>query len=112
VASLLEEAGLRPPGMNELAERTGLDERRLAAILATLREDGCIVQAGDLWFDAAAARERAAAALAAGPLGLGELRDVWEVGRRHAMALAAHLDQSGLTRRQGDVRVLRRGASR
>jgi selenocysteine-specific elongation factor len=115
VASLLEEAGLRPPGMNELVERTGLDDHRLTAILVTLREDGRIVQAGDLWFDAAAAagaRERAAEALAVAPLGLGGLRDLWGVGRRHAMALAAYLDQSGLTRRQGEVRVLRRGASR
>jgi hypothetical protein len=40
---------------------------------------------------------------------LGALRDLWGVGRRHAVALAAHLDASGLTRRQGDARALRRG---
>jgi hypothetical protein len=42
-------------------------------------------------------------------MALGELRDLWGVGRRHALALAAHLDASGLTRRVGDRRVLRRG---
>jgi hypothetical protein len=40
---------------------------------------------------------------------LGALRDLWGVGRRHAVALAAHLDASGLTRRPGDARALRRG---
>jgi selenocysteine-specific elongation factor len=114
LAALLAGAGLRPPGAAELQERTGLDERRLTAALAALRDEGRVVRAGDLWFDAAAAaaaRDAAAAALAEGPKGLGELRDLWGVGRRHAVALAAHLDQSGLTRRQDDLRVLRRGAA-
>lgn len=115
VAGMLGESGLRPPGLIDLGERSGLDERRLTRLLVALRDEGRVVRAGDLWFDAAAAaeaREHAAQALAGGPLGLGELRDLWGVGRRHAIALAAHLDESGLTRRQGDVRVLRRGAVR
>jgi hypothetical protein len=44
-------------------------------------------------------------------MGIGALRDLWGVGRRQAVALAAFLDASGLTRREGDVRVLRRGAT-
>ena len=114
LAADLAAAGLRPPGINELVERTGLDERRLTAALASLRDEGRLVHAGDLWFDAdaaAAARESAAVALFSGPLGIGALRDLWGVGRRHALALAAYLDQSGLTRRQGDLRVIRRGAA-
>ena len=47
---------------------------------------------------------------ASGPMTIGALRDLWAVGRRQAIALAAHLDASGLTRRQGDRRALRRGA--
>jgi selenocysteine-specific elongation factor len=115
VARVLAAAGLRPPGPSELAERAGLDRRELLAALAALCGDGRAVRAGDLWFDAAAAesaRRAAERALAAGPRSLGELRDLWGVGRRHALALAAHLDRSGLTRRQGDLRVLRRGAAR
>ena len=72
------------------------------------------MRAGDLWFDAAAAagaRDHAREALASGPMTLAALRDLWGVGRRHAVALAAHLDASGLTRRQGDARALRRGAA-
>jgi hypothetical protein len=72
------------------------------------------VRAGDVWFDAdaaAGAREHARLALASGPMTLAALRDLWGVGRRHAAALAAHLDASGLTRRRGEARELRRGGA-
>ena len=113
VRAVLDETGLRPPGPIELAQRVGVDPSALAAALTGLRDEGAVVAAGDLWFASGAAedaRRRAAAALAGGPMALGELRDLWGVGRRHALALAAHLDASGLTRRVGDRRVLRRGA--
>ena len=114
VARLLADAGLRPPGMVELGEQTGLRPQRLVAVLAELRAAGTLIAAGDLWFDSQVAADAVDAArqlLAEGPKGIGELRDLWAVGRRHALALAAHLDASGVTRRVGDSRVLRRGAT-
>ena len=113
VARILADAGLRPPGMVELSELTGQSPERLTPLLIELRTTGMVVAAGDLWFDARAAAGAVDAArglLAEGPRGIGELRDLWGVGRRHALALAAHLDASGVTRRVGDNRVLRRGA--
>jgi len=53
---------------------------------------------------------RAVEQLRAAPMTIGELRDLWGVGRRHALALAAHMDAGGITLRRGDVRVLRRSA--
>ena len=100
--------------MTELAEQTGLAPQRLSAVLAELRDAGTVVSAGELWFDAEAVARAVEAArrfLADGPKGIGELRDLWEVGRRHALVLAAHLDAIGVTRRAGDHRVLRRSAS-
>ncbi len=114
VARILADAGVRPPGMVELGELTGLRPERLTAILVELRAAGVVVSAGDLWFDAHAVAGAVGAArrlLAEGPKGIGELRDLWCVGRRHALALAAHLDAIGMTRRTGDNRVLRRGAA-
>ena len=114
VARILSAAGLRPPGLVELREQTGLPAKRLAAVLAELRTAGSVVAAGDLWFEAhavAGAVDLARVFLAEGPKGIGELRDLWGVGRRHALALAAHLDAGGITRRVGDTRVLRRGAA-
>ena len=113
VAGVLAEGGLSPPPPAALADRLGLPEPRVTAVLAGLRDAGRAVAAGGLWFDAAAAagaRAEAERALAGGPMGLGELRDLWGVSRRHALALAEHLDAQGVTRRVGDERVLRRGA--
>jgi selenocysteine-specific elongation factor len=115
VERILADAGLRPPGPAELGERLGVDQGELLAALRGLTDEGTAVGAGGLWFASAAAaeaREAAAAALVGGPMTIGGLRDLWGVGRRHALALAAHLDASGLTRRVGDERVLRRGAIR
>ncbi len=113
VVALLDESGLRPPGRAEMAGRLGVSEGDCAAALAEARAGGAVVEAGGLWFAAGAAagaRAMAAGALAAGPMPLAALRDVWGVGRRHALALALHLDATGVTRREGDLRVLRRGA--
>jgi selenocysteine-specific elongation factor len=115
LAELLAAGDLRPDPPAALAARLGRSERECRAGLARLAAAGRAVEGAGLWFDAgpaARARERAAAALEAGPLTLGALRDLWGTGRRHAEALAAHLDRSGLTRRRGDVRVLRRGGRR
>ncbi len=111
LGGLLDAAGLRPPTVGQLGEEAGLASGALRAALAALRDAGRVVQADDLWFSAAAlddARARAAEALIAGPMTIGELRDLWGVGRRHALAIAVHLDASGLTAREGDRRALRR----
>jgi selenocysteine-specific elongation factor len=111
LGGLLDAAGLRPPTVHRLGEEAGLDPAALRAALAALREAGRAVSADGLWFGAAAlagARAEAAEALAAGPLGIGALRDLWGVGRRHALAIASHLDASGLSVREGDLRALRR----
>ncbi len=113
VVALLAEAGLRPPGRAQLAEALGVDEPGCSAALAGARAQGRVVEAGGLWFATVAvipARERAVEALSAAPLSIAELRDLWGVGRKHALALAAHLDAAGITRREGDRRALRRGA--
>jgi selenocysteine-specific elongation factor len=113
VAAALAEGGLSPPAPAELARRLDLSEARVARLLAALRDAGRAVGAGGMWFDAAAAaraRAEAERALAGRPMGLGDLRDLWGVARRIALALAEHLDAEGVTRRVGEQRVLRRGA--
>ena len=112
VAAALERGGLQPPTAHQLGEAAGLSPTGLRAALGSLRAEGRAVPAGDLWFAASAvtdARERARGALAERPLTLGELRDLWGVGRRQALALAEHLDASGLTVMRDGARILRRG---
>lgn len=111
--ALLAERGLRPPTRDEMLAVTKGDAGALDVALASLRRDGSAVSAGDLWFARSAADDavaRAVERLRESPLGIGDLRDLWGVGRRQALALAAHMDASGLTLRRGDVRVLRRSA--
>ena len=113
VAAALAEGALSPPSPVELAGRLGVSEPRVAVLLAALCDTGRAVAAGGMWFDSRAAdraRAEAERALAGGTMGLGELRDLWGVSRRHALALAEHLDAAGVTRRMGEARVLRRGA--
>jgi selenocysteine-specific elongation factor len=115
VAAALAEGGLSPPPPAALAERLGLPEPRVTLVLGALREAGRAVAAGGIWFDAGAAagaRAEAERALASGPMVLGELRDLWGVSRRNALALAEHLDAAGVSRRVGEERVRLRGASR
>jgi selenocysteine-specific elongation factor len=113
LAAALAAGGRRAASTADLAARLGLPEARAAALLAALRGADRAVVAGGMWLDAealAGARAEAERALAGGPMTLGELRDLWEVSRRHAVALAEHLDAAGVTRRAGERRALRRGS--
>jgi hypothetical protein len=108
VAGLLADAGTRPPAWEELVRRSGGDERRLRAVLADLEASGDAVRAGGIWFDAhalEAAMGAARAAMGRRPMRLGELRDLWGCGRRHALAIAEHMDRTGVSRRAGESRV-------
>ncbi|MDO4670056.1 MAG: selenocysteine-specific translation elongation factor [Aerococcus sp.] len=42
-----------------------------------------------------------------GELSLGEFRDAWQTSRKYGMAFLEHLDAIGVTKRVGDVRVLK-----
>ena len=111
VAELLDAAGLRPPALSELGVSTGLAPRDLRVALAKLRDAGRATLAADeLWFSCTAladAKKMARTALTEAPMSIAELRDLWGVGRKHALAIAVHLDATGLTARQGEVRILR-----
>ena len=43
-----------------------------------------------------------------GQISLAELRDKFDTSRKYAVAVLEHLDQTGITLRRGDIRVLRR----
>jgi len=42
-----------------------------------------------------------------GDITVGDVRDMFETSRKYALALMDHLDQQQITRRVGDVRILR-----
>ncbi len=110
--SLLESQGLAPGTPAELAEKTGIDRGVVAKALTRLASEGAVVRlAGDLNFSRGAldgAREALTAYLRQhGPATAAQLRDVLGVSRKYAIPLLEYFDAQGLTKREGDERVLR-----
>jgi selenocysteine-specific elongation factor len=110
---LLETQGLAPEGVAELAEQTGSDVGVARKVLSRLVNEGRVVRvSGDLHFSAVAiagARQSLVASLEAHPQGAtaAELRDALGVSRKYAIPLLEYFDAQGLTKREGEVRVLR-----
>lgn len=97
----LEAGGLQPPRLTLDAEIEGY-----------LEATGTILDCGDGVLLHAPAFERARAALTAamrerGSLTLAEARDLLDTNRRNTQAILETLDRLGVTRRQGEARVLR-----
>jgi selenocysteine-specific elongation factor len=112
---LLESQGLAPETVSELSAETGTDVGIARKVLGELARDGRIVRiSSELHFSSEAmarARESLTAYLRAHPTGAsaGELRDALGVSRKYAIPLLEYFDAQGLTKRDGDVRVLRGG---
>ncbi|MBE0476381.1 MAG: SelB C-terminal domain-containing protein, partial [Coriobacteriia bacterium] len=111
---LLHEQALAPSTVAELAASAGVDAGVARKVLSRLAASGAVVRVGpELHFDAAAiagARARLESFLADKPGGAtaAELRDVLRVSRKYAIPLLEYFDAQGVTRREGDLRVLRR----
>ena len=83
-----------------------------AELLALLVDEGRVVRAGDTVVFAASAYSQMADAVVeriktAGPIAVGDVRDMFGTSRKYALALLEHLDRQRVTRREGDTRVLR-----
>ncbi len=81
-------------------------------VLALLADEGRIVRAGDAVVFAASAYRKMAEAVverinATGPVTVGDVRDMFGTSRKYSLALLEYLDRQRITRREGDVRVLR-----
>jgi len=111
---LLARQGLAPETVAELAAETGIDAGIARKVLGRLANDGRIVRvSSELHFSAdamAGARALLVAYLEAHPAGgaTGDLRDALSVSRKYAIPLLEYFDAQGVTKRVGDVRVLRR----
>jgi selenocysteine-specific elongation factor len=106
------EAGLKGVTEHGVGELTASPAREVKAILAKLVRDGVAIHAGDLWFSRAAVdelREKVRAHLErSGKLTVADFKAISGLGRKQTIILLEQLDREGLTRRQGDERVLAR----
>ena len=110
---LLESQGLSPTTVAELATLSGVDSGLARKVLGKLANGGLIVRVSpELHFSAGAIQEARSALttfLAEKPEGgsAGELRDALGVSRKYAIPLLEYFDGQGVTKRVGEVRVLR-----
>jgi selenocysteine-specific elongation factor len=111
--------GPREEEAAELEARLGLHPVKVddADLARFLERQGRLVRVGDGYALSPAAFERARTVLvaeleSAGRITLARFRDLLGVSRKTAQLLLERFDADGLTRRQGDERVLRRSALR
>jgi selenocysteine-specific elongation factor len=107
------EAGLDPPSPRDWAQRLGVNPELFRDLVAHLERDGVLIRApGDLWFSREAVdalRKRVVAQLEAdGEIDTAAYKQLTGTSRRTTVPLMELFDELHLTRRQGDVRVLRR----
>ena len=111
ISRALEEVGAAGATEFTVGQRSGAAAAELRAGLQKLARDGAAVRLGELWFSAgvvAEARRRALEHFAkARTLTVIEFKDLAGLARKQAILVLEHFDHLGLTRREGDARVLR-----
>ncbi|HZU82287.1 MAG TPA: SelB C-terminal domain-containing protein, partial [Polyangiaceae bacterium] len=110
VRAALDAVGLEGAGEQEIAGRSGLAPERARAALARLAQAGEARRLSGLWFG----EERLAGLRAAvrdhlrhhATMSVPAFKQLFSVSRKQAIPLLEDLDHQGVTRRQGDDRVL------
>ncbi len=112
IVAAYKDAGFQPPEPAGFANQAAGNAAALADIFEVAVAEGFLARvADDLFLHAdheAEMRRRVTARLAAGGPGLtvAEIRDLLGTTRKYAVPLCEYLDRTGVTRRQGDLRVL------
>jgi selenocysteine-specific elongation factor len=111
IISTLKESRFQPPDPAGFAGQAGGNAASLADLLALCIAEGELVRvADDIYLHAEAEstmRRLVGDKLALGPgLTVAEIRDLLGTTRKFAVPFCEHLDRVGLTRREGDLRVL------
>jgi selenocysteine-specific elongation factor len=110
--ALFREAGFATPRPDELPERLRLPRERIDPVLTHLLQTGALVTVSDKVILHREAIESSRAALEAylrkaGRLPAGLFKDILGTTRKYSIPLLEYWDRMGLTRREGDDRVLR-----
>ncbi len=113
LSPLLASQGLTPASVGELAAAAGISDVGIARkALTRLATEGRVVRLSpELHFDAEALARARAALIAhlrehSDGATAADLRDVLGVSRKYAIPLLEYFDAQGVTKREGDVRVL------
>jgi selenocysteine-specific elongation factor len=116
VASRYAQAGLEAPETDVVAAGLGIEGARLRGILRFLEGEGRLVKLASDWWADAGAVERARADLTTaiarhGGADTGICKETLGVSRKYLIPLLEHFDRLGVTRREGNRRILAGGVS-
>jgi selenocysteine-specific elongation factor len=105
-------AGFSPPFVKELAERHGLDARKVRDYINILLEEGAIEQVNPEFFLARGKLKEAEEKIRSfiterGRLEVKDLKEMLGISRKYSIPLLEYFDRIKVTRREGDFRVLR-----
>jgi len=111
LGALLKTQGLAPFATAELAAEAGVDPGLARKVLGRLAADGKLLRlSSDLHFDAEAVEDARAKIVAHlrehGTILAKDARDLVGSSRKFILPLLEHFDQQGITKRDGDIRVL------
>lgn len=99
-----------PPTIAELIATSGLNSSAAHRALGTLEKQGLVKRIGhEFYFTTAALtafEDAVQTRLIAGPATAAELRDAMGTSRKYAIPLLEYFDTKGVSRREGDLRVL------
>src|SRR5262249_7291590 len=117
VLASYESAGFQPPDPAELQKQAVVRATAVQPIVELLVAEGHLAHiGGSIYLHTRFAdelRRRVTAKLSETPSGLtvGDIRDLLAVTRKHALPYCEYLDRIGVTRREGDLRVLAASAT-
>lgn len=111
ILAVLNEAGQNPPFIKDIAGNAKLDTKMCSKGLTSLEASGKIVRVGkDFYFEASVMddlKEKVVNAIKGGAGSVAELKDALNTSRKYAVPILEYFDNAGVTRREGDVRVLK-----
>jgi selenocysteine-specific elongation factor len=104
-------AGYQPPSVDEVKARVTRNRAAVAELIELAAANGRLIRISPEFYLAAEAERHLRATiserLATGDgLTVSQVRELLATTRKYAVPLCEHLDRIGLTRRQGDLRVL------
>lgn len=108
------EAGFQPPEVKDFANQAAGNATALKDIFEVATAEGFLVKVSDDVYlhteSESVMRQRVTERLSKGPgATVAEIRDLLGTTRKYAVPICEYLDRSGLTRRDGDVRILASG---
>lgn len=112
IEKIYYKGGLTPPSFKELVEQLSSDERETKSILDLLTADGIVVKVKEnLWFHREALEKLKKSLIAFlkdnGEITTSQFKDLTKASRKYTIPLMEYCDQSKITIRVGEKRVLR-----